>query len=452
MQVFKHIGTLFCLLLAGGCSLLSKSDEPLRPAFDYKNGSFQELQTTDYSRVNLGDGESFRVAALLPLTGRVEAAGQSLKNAAMLALGDLNNPNLVLEFYDTKSTPAGARIAVENAINADSRLILGPLLSEETEAVTEQAKSAGVPVISFTTSPAVLQEGIYTLGLLNEEQIERIIRYSVEKGRRKIAIVLPDNQSGINMLKSAIQAAASNGAVIVKAGFYPPETMDFTSLVTAMAGPEKVKASQTKPEPGEEVQPVALDFDALIVPESGNRLKALTSMFSFYDVSAPEVLFLGTSVWANTGLSKETELYGAVYPVMSQSRMNRFIQKYYDMFNERPNSLGILGYDAVALASALARKNSGSLTEEITSPDGYSGMSGSFRIFANGKNEHGLDIVRVTSGDLQLMESAPRKFYGTHPEYASSASYIPTDEAPSGFPKIYGKSASAVKNLLNAVH
>jgi len=446
--VFKRIGTIFCLLLIGGCSLLTKSSEPLRPVFDYKNSAFQERPTTDYSRIDLGNSESFRVAALLPLSGKVEIMGQNLKNAAMLALGDLNNNNLVLEFYDTKGTAAGARIAMENAINAGSSLILGPLLSEETAAVTEQAKAANIPVISFTTSPSVLQEGIYTLGLLNEEQIERIVKYSAEKGRLKIAIVIPNNHSGINMLKAAINAAAANGATIVKAGFYEPSAMDFTSLVTAMAGPEKVKASQTKPKPGEEVEKVELDFNALIIPEFGNRLKALASMFSFYDVSAPEVLFLGTSVWANTNLSKETELYGAVYPVISASRMTRFAQKYYAMFNERPNSLGILGYDAVALASALARKDRANLPEEITSADGYSGMSGAFRIFADGKNEHCLDILRITSGGDQLLEAAPHKFYGLQPEYIDTAN---AGISSFDLPKIYGKNADEVRRLLTTV-
>lgn len=66
--------------------------------------------------------------------------------------------------------------------------------------------------------------------------------------------------------------------------------MDFTSLATQMT------ASRSNGDFG---------FDALLIPESGNRLKAITSMFSYYDVAAPDVLFMGTSVWANTGLSKE---------------------------------------------------------------------------------------------------------------------------------------------------
>lgn len=453
MQVLKKFSAILLSLLLGSCGLIEKSEPMPQQSFNYQNSVPQNMvETTDYSHVDLGNAESFRVAMLLPLSGKVEAMGQNMKNAAMMAVGDLNNNNLVVQFYDTKGTTSGARIAIENALNAKSDLIIGPLLGEEVAAITETAKSAEIPVISFSTAPNVLQDGIYTMGLLNEEQIERIIRYSVARGRLKLAVVLPDNQSGFNMFKAAMSAAQRHGATIVKAGFYAPNTMDFTSLVTQIAGPERVKTSQIKIKPGEkskepqETEITPLDFDALLIPEFGNRLKSVTSMFSFYDVSAPEVLFLGTSVWGNTNLSKETELYGAAYPVMSMARLARFKQKYYAMFNQKSNDLSIFAYDAVALASALSRKDKDYLKEEITSVDGFYGLSGAFRIFSNGKNEHGLDIVRVASGSPQIVETAPNKFYTASPAYAQSLSA--GENTLLQMPQIYGKNAEELKQLL----
>lgn len=209
------------------------------------------VETTDYSHIDLGNSDSFRVAMLLPLSGKVSDTGQNMKNAAMMAIGDLNNNNLVVQFYDTKGTTSGARIAVENAVNAKSDLIVGPLLGEEVSAITEPAKSADIPVISFSTAPNVLQDSVYTMGLLNEEQIERIIRYAVSQGRMKLAIMLPDSQSGINMLKAAINAAQLHGASIVKVGFYAPNSMDFTNLAAQITGSARVAASQQKTKPND---------------------------------------------------------------------------------------------------------------------------------------------------------------------------------------------------------
>lgn len=379
------------------------------------------VETTDYSQVDLGHEGSFRVAMLLPLSGADAALGQSLKNAAMMAIGDINNNNLVVQFYDTKGTGSGARIALENALNADSELILGPLKSDEVAAISSEAKSQDVPVISFSTSPNVLQEGIYSIGLLQEDQINRIVKYAADNGRSRIAAVLPNNQSGANMYRSLTKAVQKQGVSLSKVGFYAPDSMDFTGLVTQM-------------------KDGGVDFDALLIPETGNRLKAISSMFSYYDVAAPDVLFMGTSVWDSSSLNKETELYGAVYPVMSLKNQSSFAQKYNDLFGERPSGLSIFAYDAVALASMLARQG-GDIYEQIERPEGYTGMSGSFRIFANGLNEHGLDVVKVSSGGKYVAEYAPQQFYGYPTAYESQAQGYTMQ------PRIIGNPPAGLQNI-----
>lgn len=433
---------LLCVLLVG-CSLGARSGRQ-----NWWGRSFSDansptaVESTDYSRVDLGNADSLRVAMLLPLSGKAAAVGQEMKNAAMMAVGNLNNNNLVVQFYDTKSTGSGARVAFENALNADSNLILGPLMADEVAAIGSEAKRKDIPVISFSTSPTVLQEGVYTIGLLNDAQIKRIVRYAAGHGRRRLAVVLPNNQSGENMFKSVMRAGRLYDVEIVKVGFYAPDTMDFTGLVTSMVGSAKVAAATSKS--ATKSADVGVDFDALLVPESGNRLKSITSMFSYYDVAAPEVLFLGTSVWSNTGLSKETELYGAVYPVMPLGRWESFAEQYKELFGARPNALSIFAYDAVTMASDLSRKDVDDLEDEITRPEGYSGMSGAFRIFADGQNEHGLDVVRVTAGGPQLVEAAPQQFYGL-PLPSDYDSGVVTYTLP----MVYGKSAAELQNVFN---
>ena len=433
--MLKKINVILLCLLICGCSFWQQSHSQTywgnRFGLGHATPAQTEVSSTDYSHVDLGNAESFRVAMLLPLSGSDANVGQSMKNAAMMAVGDINNNNLVVQFYDTKGTGSGARIALENALSARSDLILGPLKAEEVIAISGEARAKDVPVVSFSTSPNVLQEGVYSIGLLNDDQIRRIVRYAAEQGRHRLAAVLPDSQSGLNMLKSLLKAGQRYGVEITKVGFYSPSAMDFGGLATAMIGSRS----------GDDV-----GFDALLVPEFGNRLKAITSMFSYYDVAAPQVLFMGTSVWANTGLSKETELYGAVYPMMPQSRIENFNQKYSELFGNRPNSLGIYAYDAVTMASILAHSDKGNLQEQIVRSEGFSGMSGSFRILPNGLNEHGLDVVKVTAGGPQLLEAAMQQFYGSVNTY----DYMPN----SGYvtmPQIYGKSADSVRTMLNSM-
>ena len=146
---------MLCLLICG-CSFLQQSYSQTywgqRFGSSYSTPAESGVSSTDYSHVDLGNQNSFRVAMLLPLTGSEANVGQSMKNAAMMAVGDVNNNNLVVQFYDTKGTGSGARIALENALNAKSDLILGPLKAEEVIAISGEALSKDVPVVSFIPS------------------------------------------------------------------------------------------------------------------------------------------------------------------------------------------------------------------------------------------------------------------------------------------------------------
>lgn len=354
--------------------------------------------TTQIDEEIFSSASSFRVGVLLPLSGSASSVGQGLKNATMLALDDINNPNLILQFYDTQSTPEGARVAVENAINQRVKMIIGPLMSSEVEAISYQTRKHDIPVVAFSTNDAVLQPQVYTIGLLIEEQVNRIISYAAQKGRSRFALLLPDNDTGIAVAKSAVKVAKKQGGTVSKIAFYPPHTTDFSNIVRKLCNSSSKNTGKN------------VGFDAIIIPESGNSLKSATAMLGYYDVFYPDVMFLGTSVWENTNLNKETTLNKAVYPVLSRNHSTYFNKKYKSTYGSYPNGLFALAYDAVALTSAIAKRNPSNIDEAITSSDGFIGINGAFRIFTNGKNQHSLDIMQITPSSDIVVDSAQHKF------------------------------------------
>lgn len=402
---------------------------------------------------------NFKAAMLLPTTGSAAAYGTGLKNAALMAIEDANNPNLVIQFYDTQSTSQGADAAARNAIRDGADLILGPLTREEVSAIIPLAKSADVPVISYTASPAVLNPGIYTLGLLGNEQIDRIIGYAAEKGRRRIVLMVPDNESGMNMAEAAVNSASRHNVEIVKIGFYPPETLDFSSIVKSLTDydvrsqkmaqhkqtlTQRAKSGDKKAENDLKKLKTTytegdVDFDAVLIPETGSRLKSAAAMFGYYDVSYPNVLFMGTSVWENTSLNKETTLYHGVFPVISRVHNNYFNKKYQDYFGTKPNQLYSFAYDSVLLASALTGKNPKDLETAITEKDGYIGINGVFRIFPDGSNQHSLDIIEVTANGNRTIDTASKQFMPLNTAQSVSVVQMPV---------IYGKDPSLVERRL----
>ena len=403
---------------------------------------------------------SFNVAMLLPLSGKASTYGQGLKNAAMMAIEDAGNSRLTVRFYDTQSSSEGADSAVRQAINEGNILILGPLMSAEVSAAERIASAYDIPLISFSTSPEALKHGAYTLGLLGSEQSERIIAYAATQNRRKIALLIPDTSAGINLAKAALKSASAHNAEIVKIAFYPPETLDFGEIVKNMTDYEtrsaeinKIKnkltylANAGDTSAARELKQLKttyttgkVDFDAVLIPETGSRLKSAAAMFGYYDVSYPDVLFLGTTVWENTNLSKETTLYHGVYPEMSRVHNDYFNKKYQDYFGEAPNQLYSFAYDSIALASALSRKSSNNLNELITAEDGYIGINGAFRIMDDGTNRHALNIMEVTAEGPKVISQAAKKF--DTDEKNNFSNYVQP------MPKIYGKNQVEAERLL----
>ena len=424
-----------------------------------------ETMTSDISEVNFGGDDNFRVGVLLPLTGKASKHGQGMKNYTMLAMEDINDPHLVLQFYDTQSTPGGARIAVENALSQNVNMILGPLMSSEVRAITPETTYQGVPVIAFSTSEDVLQPGVYTLGLTVKEQVDRIISYAAQQGRHRFALLLPDNGNGIATAKAAIAATQKNGTEVVRIAFYPPNTSDFSNILKQLTDYEqrsgrlqKIKNSlQRRADSGDvSVQKVlkrldtldtlgGVDFDAVLIPESGPRLKSAIAMFGYYDVFSPQVRFLGTSVWENTNLTNETTVAGSWYPSLSRTYTAYFAGKYYDYFKEKPSSLYSFAYDGVALAAALSRQSRNNLTAAITDPGGYSGISGIFRLFPNGYNQHSLDIMQVTADGDKVVDSAPKKFDSGY--YRPAGSEIIIDSTYKA-PLIFGKNTALAQEQI----
>lgn len=449
-QVLKKISSVFIVL--GLCACASRGIRT--------TGGQNELYT-ETNEINVVRHDDFRVGVLLPLSGEFSKQGNGLKNATMMAMDDVNDSGLVLQYYDTKGTPEGASIAIENALNQGAQMIIGPMLSSSVQAITPAAKSSGVPVIAFNSASEVLQDGIYTMGLLLDEQVDRVMTYSVQQGRTRFGILVPDNNTGMAVARAAVKSAAKNGAAVTAIAFYKPGTTDFTDVLKSMTNYSSRSSRLNQMKAQYKSQAAAgnaeatrmmnklnrldsygdVGFDAVLIPDYGATLKSAVAMFGYYDVFSPEVKFIGTSIWENTSLNKESTMRGSWYPSLSRQNNTYFINKYTELFGERPSSLYSLGYDAVALASAISRSGTDNLDYKITNPEGYLGVNGVFRFFNNGYNQHSLDIREVRDSGTYIVDAGPRKF-------TTDMGLVGGDVVPSQRPAIYGKNPATAEALI----
>ena len=114
------------------------------------------------------------------LGGANAGVGQSIANAANLALLDAGGERIRITVYDTAR--GGAAAAANQALADGNGLFLGPLLADDVRAVAPVARRAGVPVISFSNDTSVAGNGVYLMGFTPAQSIARVVGHA--RGKR----------------------------------------------------------------------------------------------------------------------------------------------------------------------------------------------------------------------------------------------------------------------------
>ena len=373
--------------------------------------------------------DTVRAALLLPFSGSNAAIGEEMMKAAQLAVFDFANHQFELLPIDTYGTPKGASAAATKAIADGAQIILGPLLAGSVRAAAPAARAAHIPMLAFSSDRRVGGDGVYALGFLPEEQVDRIVSFAVSRGIKNFAALAPDNFYGATIL-DALRAATRNlGAVVVAAQFYDPYAQDFTKVVRALANydsrryallSQRKELERTNDEISrqtlkrlEPLQTIGdLPFDALMIADGGKRLKSIAALLPFYDIDPDKVRMLGTGQWDVPGLGAEPALLGAWFAAPDPSARSGFVELYEKAYGKEPRRLTTLVYDAVALAAVQARVGGGPDFSEaaLTVESGFNGRDGIFRLLSSGIVERGLAVMQVRERDAKMIQSAPVHF------------------------------------------
>lgn len=351
-----------------------------------------------------------RVGLLLPLSGDAAGIGADMLDAAQLALFDVGDDDLVLLPRDTSSTPEGAVVAARDALDNGAQLLIGPLFSSSTQAVAPIAAERNVRVLSLSNDAAAAGKGAYIMGFRPEEQVQRVVDYAHQRGLPRVAALAPDDAYGTRALRA--WRASSTGEAGVQPGpsaTYPAEGGDASEIVGRLVGPGERAASgevqRAAPAAG------ALSFDALLLPDTGTRLKSILGLLSFYGIQPAQTQLLGTMLWRDDPtLLNESILRGAWFATISPEGVDAFARRFEGTFGRRPGPLAGLAYDVTALAAVLARNERRFDDEVLQVPAGFAGRLGIFRLLPNGLSEHGLAVVEIAGGSTRLLDPAPDAF------------------------------------------
>jgi branched-chain amino acid transport system substrate-binding protein len=338
----------------------------------------------------LGTGP-VRVGMVLPLTqngGGPNAIGPSMRNAAQLAIDGFGAPFITLMIEDDHSSADAAAQAVQAELGAGAQLILGPVFANDVRAASAATKSAGKPMIAFSTDVTVAAPGVYLLSFLIQNYVDRIVQYAVSSGKKSFAIMAPQNDYGnVAAQRFQDQAGSLNAQVVVTARYSAGQMATAAQQVAAVQG----------------------QIDALFIPEQADGMPAVANALGSANIKTK---FLGTGVWNDPRVLKLPQMQGAWFSAPDDSGFNAFAQRYRAKFNSDPARLATLAYDAVTLAAALARNGGPDPFNQaaLTSVSGFNGADGVFRFRADGTNERGLAVMEIDDGAAKVVSPAPRSF------------------------------------------
>ena len=152
-----------------------------------------------------------------------------------------------------------------------------------------------------------------------------------------------------------------------------------------------------------------LDYDAVIIPEGGDRLRSVALLLPYYDIDPSKIRFIGTGLWDDETIGREPALVGGWFAAVPPALSNTFANRYAEVYNARPPRVASIAYDAVALAALLAveisyRGEARFGAGKLTAVTGFSGANGLFRLNANGLTERGLAVVEVRRDGTRVID------------------------------------------------
>ncbi len=348
----------------------------------------------------IGNG-TVQVALLVPGgSGQAsdELLARSLQNAAQLAIADLGGVKIDLRVYNTAGQPANAQAMAIKAIDEGAKVILGPVFAQEANAAGVAAAARGVNVLAFSNNPDIAGGNVFILGPTFQNTAARLAGYSVSKGKRRIMIVHDQNAAG-ELGRAAIQqGVARAGGSVVAVGSY-----EFSQNGVVSAAPTIAASARTN------------KADALfLTADTAGALPLISQMLNDNGMGPGTTQFIGLTRWDIPAATLSLPgVQGAWFAMPDPALYQQFQARYQSSFGEAPHPIAGLAYDGIAAVGALAKQGNASISSAaLTQGAGFAGVSGIFRLRADGQNERGLAIAQIQGGQVVLIDPAPRSFGG----------------------------------------
>ena len=331
-----------------------------------------------------------KIGVLLPLSGKFQDIGESFLKAIQLGLYDISNENVKIYPKDSKANALHAYQSAKEFEEQGIKVVIGPIFYESLERLNE---INNITFISLTNKTQKISNNTIAFGININSQIDALNKYFNEIKVSRILLLSPKNQF-INQ----IEIIEDSELKLYEVFFYDTSPKKITSEIEKLTKYherkkdlerrieilEKSYLYKHKQELKELKQKHTLgkvNFDSVLVIDFGERLKSVLTSFMFSDVLTSEVNFFTINQWFDETFFNENALQNLHFPAINYSNFKKFNKKFLNTYNEKPNKVSILAYDALGLIYYCWSNNNFLFEKnQLYSKDGFEGLHGEFHI------------------------------------------------------------------------
>lgn len=289
------------------------------------------------------ESSTIKVGGMGPLTGSAAMYGTTIEKGAKLAFEEINNNGGVLgkklEYIslDEKADPIEAVNAYNKLVDEGVVAILGSVTSKPTLAVAELAAKDGMPMITPTGTQINITDAgpnVFRVCFTDPYQGSTLAKFAKDKLNAKTAAVMVNTSSDYSdgIANTFIEQAKKEGIEIVAKEGYSDGDKDFKAQLTKINGEN----------PDILMVPEYYELSALIATQA--REIGMKSTFVGPDGWDGIIGALDPSAYSVVDNSYFTNHYSAED---SSEKVQSFLKKYREKYNEEPTAFSALAYDNV---------------------------------------------------------------------------------------------------------
>ena len=347
-----------------------------------------------------------RIAVLLPLSGRQQAAAQALRDGMIAA--HWTDPAAIrpqLKIYDTSGL--GATQAYTRALAEGADFVVGPLLKSAVESISLEAGSVPTLALNYLDEIQQVVPGFYQFALAPEDEAREVARQAIADGYLNAVVLIPNSDWGIRVLTSFSRELEAYGGTVLEFRGYEAAAQDFTGSITSLfklaESNQRYRRLAANLGKNVEFEPRRRqDADFIFLAADSRTGRLLMPQLRFhYAGNLPT--YATADIFEPGGRGNNSDLNGVIYPDapilvapnMASEAVRTSVERHWPRRGKRLSRLYAMGFDAYRLIPMLNRSNPVDVD--------HNGLSGRLSLDIEGRIHRQLEFAQMRGGEPERL-------------------------------------------------